>query len=55
MRRKKAAHEKIHALDARHAFPSPIVTDVVEAGPFYEAEDYHQKYLMKRGLGSCHV
>ncbi|NLF30755.1 MAG: peptide-methionine (S)-S-oxide reductase MsrA [Planctomycetes bacterium] len=32
----------------------PIVTEIVEAGPFYEAEDYHQQYLAKRGLNVCH-
>lgn len=33
----------------------PVVTQIVPAVPFYSAEDYHQKYLMKRGLGSCHI
>lgn len=33
----------------------PIVTQVVMADKFYPAEAYHQKYLMKRGLGSCHI
>ncbi len=32
----------------------PIVTEIVDAGPFYEAEDYHQQYLLKRGLNVCH-
>jgi len=34
---------------------NPVVTEIVEAKDFYPAEDYHQKYLMKRGLGSCHL
>lgn len=33
----------------------PVVTEIVPAGVFTPAEDYHQKYLMKRGLGSCHL
>jgi peptide-methionine (S)-S-oxide reductase len=33
----------------------PVVTQVVPKAPFYRAEDYHQKYLSKRGLGSCHI
>jgi peptide-methionine (S)-S-oxide reductase len=33
----------------------PIVTQIVPAGPFYRAEEYHQQYLAKRGLGACHI
>ncbi len=36
-------------------FNKPIVTEISPAPEFYRAEDYHQKYLAKRGLGSCHV
>jgi len=32
-----------------------IVTEIVPASEFYEAEDYHQQYLKKRGQCSCHV
>jgi peptide-methionine (S)-S-oxide reductase len=32
----------------------PIVTEITPAGTFWPAEAYHQKYLQKRGLGSCH-
>jgi len=32
-----------------------ITTEIKEAGEFYLAEDYHQKYLKKRGLDSCHI
>lgn len=32
-----------------------IVTQIVPATTFYEAEDYHQQYLEKRGLASCHI
>ncbi len=32
-----------------------IVTSIEPAPPFYPAEEYHQKYLMKRGKTSCHV
>jgi peptide-methionine (S)-S-oxide reductase len=31
----------------------PIVTQIEPAQPFYEAEDYHQQYLEKRGRASC--
>ncbi|MCE9546512.1 MAG: peptide-methionine (S)-S-oxide reductase MsrA [Planctomycetia bacterium] len=33
----------------------PVVTEITPAGEFYRAEEYHQQYLEKRGLGSCHV
>ena len=43
------------ALKASGRFRKPIVTQIVPAAPFYEAEDYHQQYLEKRGLASCHI
>jgi peptide-methionine (S)-S-oxide reductase len=33
----------------------PIVTEITPASEFYEAEDYHQQYLEKRGLSTCHI
>lgn len=33
----------------------PVVTEIVSAGPFYVAEDYHQKYAERTGRGLCHV
>jgi peptide-methionine (S)-S-oxide reductase len=36
-------------------FRRPIVTQIVPATTFYEAEDYHQQYLEKRGLANCHI
>lgn len=34
---------------------NPVVTQIEQAGPFYEAEDYHQKYTEKTGRGMCHI
>ena len=31
----------------------PIATEIVDAGPFYFAEDYHQQYLAKNPGGYC--
>ncbi|RJQ19784.1 peptide-methionine (S)-S-oxide reductase [Candidatus Woesearchaeota archaeon] len=31
-----------------------IVTEITPAGTFYPAEEYHQKYLEKKGLKVCH-
>lgn len=39
------ASKGLHEASGR--FGGPIVTEIVSAGPFYEAEDYHQKYYQK--------
>ena len=43
------------ALEKSHRFTKPIATQIVPAPTFYEAEDYHQQYLEKKGLASCHI
>ncbi|MFG0331915.1 MAG: peptide-methionine (S)-S-oxide reductase MsrA [Maioricimonas sp. JB049] len=43
------------AADASGRWPRPVVTEVTPAGTFYRAEEYHQQYLAKRGMGSCHL
>jgi peptide-methionine (S)-S-oxide reductase len=39
------------ALDARR--PGAITTEIIDAPPFYFAEDYHQQYLAKNPMGYC--
>jgi len=46
-----AAEASREAVQAR--FTRPVVTTIEDAPPFWEAEDYHQQYLEKRGLASC--
>jgi len=51
-----AAGDGLAAIEAQQAGSKhmrPIVTEVLPAGPFYKAEDYHQQYLKNRGLSSC--
>lgn len=40
---------------AQKDFEQPIVTEIKPAGPFYEAEDYHQKFAERTGRGMCHT
>ncbi|MGH7150906.1 MAG: peptide-methionine (S)-S-oxide reductase MsrA, partial [Planctomycetota bacterium] len=41
---RKAAEASLEAVEKAGAFDDPIVTEIVAAGPFYSAEDYHQDY-----------
>lgn len=52
---KAAAEESKAAMDKSGKFKRPIVTQIEAAPKFYAAEDYHQRYLEKRGLAHCHI
>lgn len=41
--------------EAQKDFKKPIVTTIQQAGPFYRAEEYHQKFTEKTGRGQCHI
>jgi methionine-S-sulfoxide reductase len=50
---KEIANKIISELQSK--YDDGIVTEVTQAGPFYRAEDYHQKYAERTGRGACHV
>ena len=52
---KKTAEAFKERLNKRGKFGAPIVTQIVKAGSFWRAEDYHQDYLVKHPTGyTCH-
>jgi len=53
---REVSETKIAELTAAGKFaPKKIVTQVTPAQTFWRAEDYHQRYLVKRGQASCHI
>jgi len=52
---KAAAEASKAALQASGRFRRPVVTEITAAEPFWRAEEYHQRYLQKRGKDSCHL
>ena len=50
-----AARASKESLDKSAIFPRRIVTEITPAGEFWRAEEYHQQYLEKRGMASCHI
>ena len=50
-----AARKSKQALEASGTLRRPIATEITPAGPFWRAEEYHQRYLEKRGAESCHI
>lgn len=50
-----AAEKSKQALAASGRLKKPVATVIEPAATFYKAEDYHQQYLEKRGLASCHI
>ncbi len=50
----KARVEKIRD-ELQMGLDDPIVTQILPAEPYYEAEDYHQKFAERTGRGMCHI
>ena len=50
-----AARQAITEIDQSGRWPQAVVTVVQEAMPFWPAEEYHQRYLEKHGLGFCSI
>ena len=52
---KATAEDTIADVNASGIWPGPVVTEVVPAGPFWEAEPEHQDYLQRIPHGyTCH-
>ncbi len=49
------AKAKINELNASGSLRKPVATQVVPSILFWKAEEYHQRYLEKRGMASCHI
>jgi len=49
------AKKSKQALEASGKLRRPVATEITAASPFWRAEEYHQRYLDKRGAASCHI
>ncbi len=51
----KVARETIADVEASGLWPGPVVTEIANAGPFWQAEPEHQDYLQRYPHGyTCH-
>ncbi|WP_406657088.1 peptide-methionine (S)-S-oxide reductase MsrA [Methanolobus sp. ZRKC2] len=54
-KQKDAALASMTKLQESGEYRSDIVTEIVPAGAFYRAEEYHQQYFEKTGRGGCSI
>ena len=47
---REAAEASKKALEASNVLKAPIVTEILKAGPFWKAEEYHQSYYRKNPI-----
>jgi methionine-S-sulfoxide reductase len=52
---KQAAEKMINELNESGKYKKPVVTTLEKAGKWWPAEEYHQKYTQKTGIGACHI
>lgn len=55
LQQEQALLAKQAIIDSKKWGNKPIVTEIVPIGQFHEAESYHQDYLAKNNLPSCHI
>ena len=52
---RKEAEASKERLEKSGRYRRPIVTEIAPAQTFWRAEEYHQRYLEKRGLAHCKI
>ena len=52
---KKKAIKAKEELEKSGKYQNKIATEITKASEFYRAEEYHQRYLEKHGMATCHI